>query len=171
MEGFNCVMKNSVRLPVVVTTFRVVTAFTPPYETVMFTSPGDTAAAMPGAVCPVDSIDTTVGSVEVQVASVVTFLLEPSLYPATALNCVAAPTPTVTAVGDIETDVTTADVVTVKVVEPIIPLNEAETVAVPEAIPVARPGAACPAVSTDATVALDDDHVAEAVTSLVELSL
>jgi hypothetical protein len=137
----------------------------------MLTSPGATAVAKPGVVCPVDSMESTVASVEIHVARLVTFLLEPSLYPATALNWVAAPTPTVTAVGDIERDVTTAVEVTVRLVDPLMPPNEALTVAVPEAIPVASPGAACPVDSTEATVVFDDDHVAEVVTSFVELSL
>jgi hypothetical protein len=137
----------------------------------MLTSPGATAVAKPGVVCPVDSMASTVASVEIHVARVVTFLLEPSLYPATALNWVAAPTPTVTAVGDIERDVTTAVAVTVRLVDPLMLSNVALTFAVPDDMPVAKPGLACPVDSTDATLEFEDDHVAVVVTSFVELSL
>jgi hypothetical protein len=60
-------------------TFTVVTAPTVPYETVMFTLPGATPVASPGFVCPVDSIEATVESLDVQVARLVTILLDPSL--------------------------------------------------------------------------------------------
>jgi hypothetical protein len=78
-----------------------------------------------------------------QVAELVIVLVDPSLKPATAMNCNVFPTVIGAAVGDSDSDVTTGPV-TLKVVDPLTPLKEAVMVALPGPIPVASPGLACP---------------------------
>ena len=60
---------------------------------------------------------------------------------------------------------------TLKLLLALSPLKDAVIVANPSATPVAKPGFACPVVSTIALLMLDEAHAAELVTSCVEPSL
>jgi hypothetical protein len=98
-------------------------------------------------------------------------LFDPSLYPAVAVNCSTDPTLSDAAVGEIDSDIKVAFDVTVSVAWPLIALNEAVMFAAPPATPRASPGFACPVDWIDATVASEEDHVAEDVTSVLDPSL
>jgi len=75
-------------------------------------------------------------------------------------------------VGDTAIEVTTGpDPLTLNAVLALLPLNMAVMFALPDDTPVASPGVDCPVDSTEATAELEDDQVAEAVTSCCELSL
>jgi len=75
-------------------------------------------------------------------------------------------------VGASVIDVTTGVTpLTLKAVTALFPLNKAVMFTVPDDTPVASPGVDCPVDSTEATAELEEDQVAEAVTSCCELSL
>ncbi len=89
-----------------------------------------------------------------------------------AVNCSVLPTVIEAFVGDNVIEVTTGPTpLTVKAVTTLLPLNEAVMFAVPDDTPVARPGFDCPLDSTEAIAELEEDQVAEEVTSFCELSL
>jgi len=88
-----------------------------------------------------------------------------------AVNCVVAPTFIDALVGDKEIEVTTGAILTDKVALALNPLYAAEMVALPTAAPVANPGVGCPGDSTVAVVVLEEVHVAEPVTLLLDPSL
>jgi hypothetical protein len=158
-------MEKEVRFPVLLVTFRMVTALNPPNAEVTLTFPGARPVAKPA------STDATVESDVVHVAEFVTFLFDPSLYVAVAVNCSVELTTTDAFVGASEIEVTTGPVVTPSVVDPLIPLNEADMFTLPAFTPVARPGLAPPAVCTVAMVGSEDVQLADVVTSLLVPSL
>ncbi len=87
------------------------------------------------------------------------------------MNCWVLFTLTDAEVGETETDVTVAVAVTVKLADPLNPFEDALIFALPAATPVASPGVDCPVVRTVAFDVLEDDQLADVVTSCVVPSL
>jgi hypothetical protein len=102
---------------------------------------------------------------ELHVAVLVTFAVEPSLKVPVAVYCVLLPTATQTVAGVTEIEVSAAGV-TVSSVEPLIEFTLAPIVVDPVTDPIARPVAL-----TGATVGLEELHDALAVKSFDEPSL
>lgn len=155
------VIETAVRVRVTVS---VAAPSTPVKDAVTVVEPAATPVASPAAFTVA-----TAGLDEVQVAVAVTSAVVLSLYVAVAMNC-WVPFATMLAVtGETAMEVTvfvTTGGCTVRDALPAMPLTVAVMVAEPAPIAVARPAGVILV-----TVALDDVHVADAVTFAVELSL
>ena len=140
-------------------TVRVVVPSIAPDFAWMIVAPGPTPVANPEAL-----IVATVGKSDIHMTELVRFrVVVPSLYVPVAMNCSVPPTAIVGFCG-----VTTIEVrlTTLSCVEPLMPPEVAWMVVVPAANPMADPDALI-----DATVELEEDHVADRVRSTLEPSL
>src|SRR4030066_147803 len=138
-------------------TVRVVTPESPPNEAVMEAVPLDAPVARPAAVIVAPVVE------ELQEADAVMSCLVVSEKMATALNCRVVPRAMVGLVGVTSMDARVA-AVTVRVVTPESPPNEAVMEAVPLDAPVARPAAVIVAA------AVEELQVADAVMSCLVVS-
>ena len=136
-------------------TVSVAVPLTLPAEAVMVVEPLATPVAIPAALMVAAAVEL------VQVAVKVRFPVDPSLYVAVAVNCCEAPAGML-AVAGVTARAVIALAVTVNCALPVTPLNEAVTVVVPGANPVARPVALI--VATEAAELV---HATDVLTSAV----
>src|SRR6266496_1413849 len=114
----------------------------------------------------------TDGFEETQFVVLVTHNAEPSSYSAYPKSCSFAPVAMVGAIWDIEKAVRVPlDPFTSKVVTEENPLNDAVIFTLPGDFPATCPGLVSPLLCTEATAGLEDDHVADPLTSLLVPSL